>query len=99
MQLHGYNLTKKEGYYTITLNTTTVVNGQTIPERYAVIDDIKGGMWKSCSVISGKIFSQWYYCFFMTQNCYDLATIEAHVCVELAGGRILNFEPTEPYHD
>lgn len=55
MQLHGYNLTKNLGYYIITLNTTTVIGGQAIPEQYAVVDDVNGGMWESCSLVPGNV--------------------------------------------
>lgn len=54
LESNGFNLSTFHEYYVITLNSTTQVSGTEVHERYVLINEIRGGMWKSCAVLSGN---------------------------------------------
>lgn len=51
---NGFNVSAFHGYYIITLNSTVQVSGNSVQEKYILIDEVSGGMWKSCAVLSGN---------------------------------------------
>lgn len=58
MENAGLNLTTKSGYFIVTLNSTTMVNGQEVNEQVALAQSLEAGMWKTCSLVPGKpVFS------------------------------------------